>query len=387
MEHRYSRGHGIGRAVTSALTALMGVGVLARVAVAAPIVTFTPSTIPAGGGTTVVSISMNPNGSLVSGFSIAFTMAPADITFVSVTPAGGINGSGNANGFSFSASFGTDQSMTFSIGTVSLQGITENAQVTDNNSTWDDNNFMTANLNLGAVITVVGITATPTLSPTISPTQTVTQTPTRTPTNTATQTGTRTPTLTATQTATHTATRTGTNTPSHTPTRTGTNTPTQTPTHTVPGPTNTPTQTGTITQTPTVTNSATTSPTRTPTNTPTITNTQTPTRTQTHTPTATNSATQTATRTPTNTATQTPTHTPPILGPSEDVAGSVTCSDNIDNDGDNLIDCADPDCADVSPCGVVVPVASSPATGGLALVLALLGLSLLAVRATRSHSE
>jgi hypothetical protein len=50
-----------------------------------------------------------------------------------------------------------------------------------------------------------------------------------------------------------------------------------------------------------------------------------------------------------------------------------TCSDEIDNDNDNLIDCLDPDCLTVRPCAAAVPVLSSPAAGILAAMLILVG--------------
>lgn len=238
-----------------------------------------------------------------------------------------------------------------------------------------DGNDLTTGGAAGSITVQTGPTNTPTLSPTstqtLTPTRTATNTPsgtvtqtgTRTPTNTATLTPTRTPTITLTPvgptntpTITPTITNTLTQTPTRTPTNTGTQTPTRTPTNTLTplGPTSTPTSTATITSTPTIT--------------------------LTHTPTN----TRTATASPTETLTVTPTKTP-FLGATEDVGGTLTCSDGIDNDGDMLIDCDDPDCADVSPCVVVAPAMSPPATGGLVILLALVGLSFLAVRAARQE--
>ncbi len=295
--------------------------VLSQVALAAPIVTFTPNTLTAGAGNTVVTIQVNPNGSEISGLNLSFSMVASEITFVSVAASPGLNGSGNATGFSFTASFQTNQTSTFTVGTVTLAGVTVGGVVSDASSTWDDENFNSVNFNLGNVISVVSgpsptptITQTPTLTPTVTPTLTPTvtvtntptssptQTPTRTPTNTPTAVPTNTPTLT--RTPTNTPTQTPTRTPTNTPTQTGTQTPTRTPTNTPTAvPTNTPTLTRTSTQTPTVT------ATRTPTNTPTTTSTQTPTRTPTNTPTIT--LTPTVTDTPTNTPT--PTIAPPRL--------------------------------------------------------------------------
>ncbi|MBI3782024.1 MAG: hypothetical protein HY270_01345 [Deltaproteobacteria bacterium] len=112
-------------------------------------------------------------------------------------------------------------------------------------------------------------------------------------------------------------------------------------------------------------------PTETPTQTPTETPTQTPTNTPTQTPTST--PTQTPTITPSGTPTRTPSVTPsttPTLAPNENTGGDQFCHDMFDNDGDGLIDCADPDCARVAPCGAPAPTAS-PA--GLILLVIVLG--------------
>lgn len=309
--------------------ALVTFGALAfcsQVALAAPIVTFTPNTLTAGAGNTVISITFDPNGSQVSGLNLSFTMASSDITFVSVSPVPGINGSGNANGFSFTASFQTNQTVPFPIGSVTLAGVTVGAFVTDSNSTFDDENFNSLALALGNVITVVaGPSPTPTLTPTVTQTQTPTLTPTNTPTLTPTITATNTPTNTATQTPTRTPTFSPTpiNTATITPTRTPTNTPTltATPTNTsTPQPTQTPTLTRTPTNTPTVT------ATRTSTGTPTETATQTPTRTPTQTRTPTNTPTITATRTPSLTPTITPT---PTIAPPRLTGGVVLNSTRV----------------------------------------------------------
>lgn len=50
-----------------------------------------------------------------------------------------------------------------------------------------------------------------------------------------------------------------------------------------------------------------------------------------------------------------------------------TCSDELDNDNDGLIDCLDPDCLTVLPCAAAVPALSSPAAGVLAAMLILVG--------------
>ncbi len=215
-------------------------------------------------------------------------------------------------------------------------------------------------------------TATPTFTPTDTPTQTPTNTPTHTPTQTPTDTPTATPTDTPTQTPTDTPTFTPTDTPTQTPTHTPTSTPTETPTST---PTHTPTQTPTNTPTSTPTNTPTQTPTHTPTATPTDTPTPTPTSTPTVTPTPTDTPTSTPTRTPT--FTRTPTITPtvtPTPADFENEAGDFACSDGFDNDSDELVDCADPDCATSTRCSAPVPVAGTPGTGALVAILTGLGL-------------
>jgi len=142
---------------------------------------------------------------------------------------------------------------------------------------------------------------------------------------------------------------------SPTPTLSPTGTPTETPTET---PTATPTDTPTATPTQTPTRTATSSPTSTPTLSPSRTPTETPTATPTHTSTA------TPTETPTRTASASPTHTP-TNAPQENAGGNQFCSDGLDSDGDNLIDCADPDCVGVAPCRANVPAASAAGTGVL----------------------
>lgn len=211
-------------------------------------------------------------------------------------------------------------------------------------------------------------TETPTQTPTDTPTFTPTNTPTQTPTDTPTATPTDTPTQTPTDTPTFTPTDTPTQTPTHTPTSTPTETPTSTPTHT-------PTQTPTNTPTSTPTNTPTQTPTHTPTATPTDTPTPTPTSTPTVTPTPTDTPTSTPTRTPT--FTRTPTITPtvtPTPADFENEAGDFACSDGFDNDSDELVDCADPDCATSTRCSAPVPVAGTPGTGALVAILTGLGL-------------
>ena len=99
-----------------------------------------------------------------------------------------------------------------------------------------------------------------------------------------------------------------------------------------------------------------------PTSTPTATPTSTPPRTPTRTPTATQ--TTAPTRTPTATV-------PP--GSKENASGDQACSDGIDNDGDGLIDCADPDCANVPPCTTKAPAMSPWVMVAVAVALMIAG--------------
>jgi hypothetical protein len=58
----------------------------------------------------------------------------------------------------------------------------------------------------------------------------------------------------------------------------------------------------------------------------------------------------------------------------ENVGGNDNCSDDFDNDQDGFTDCADPDCANIDPCGAVAPAVSPPGTVLLAILLSLVGL-------------
>jgi hypothetical protein len=115
-----------------------------------------------------------------------------------------------------------------------------------------------------------------------------------------------------------------------------------TPTRT---PTLSPSQTPTITLTPTATLSPT--PSRTPTQTPTIT----------RTPTHTNTPTQSAT--PTNT----------VGNETSNGANLGACSNGVDDDMDRLIDCVDPDCSTVAPCGAPAPAMSGQAAAVLLVLM------------------
>lgn len=225
-------------------------------------------------------------------------------------------------------------------------------------------------------IMITGDTPTPTSTPTITETVTPTNTPTITPTNTPTLTPTTSPTSSPTQTATLTPTTSPTNSPTNSPTTSPTNSPTNSPTTSpTQTSTSTPTLTPTTSATSTPTHTPTTSATSTPTLTPTISATQTPTRTATTTPTIT--PTRTPTSSPTITLTATISATPTVTPTSnvmENVGGNANCSDGFDNDFDGLIDCADPDCANIPPCNAVAPVMSPPAALLLAVLLSLVGL-------------
>jgi MYXO-CTERM domain-containing protein len=88
--------------------------------------------------------------------------------------------------------------------------------------------------------------------------------------------------------------------------------------------------------------------------------------------------------TPTETPTATPTATPTITPPHENTGGASWCSDGIDNDGNGLIDCEDPACANVPPCPPAAPVVSR---GGLAAgVFLLLLVGAFGLRRRRRHS-
>jgi hypothetical protein len=106
--------------------------------------------------------------------------------------------------------------------------------------------------------------------------------------------------------------------------------------------------------------------------------TETPTGTPTSTPTQTPTGTSTPTSTPTATPTQTPTATP-TLANSEDEPGLFACSDQFDNDGDGLIDCADPDCEDAPLC-LVAPAPAMSHNGFAFAVVILLAIGALAIQ-------
>jgi hypothetical protein len=69
-------------------------------------------------------------------------------------------------------------------------------------------------------------------------------------------------------------------------------------------------------------------------------------------------------------------------GPGED-GTPQSCSDGIDNNTNNLIDCADPACFGVYPCAASAPTVSFPGLISLGVVLGSIGL--LALRRRRTE--
>ena len=49
------------------------------------------------------------------------------------------------------------------------------------------------------------------------------------------------------------------------------------------------------------------------------------------------------------------------------------CNNGVDDDGDHLVDCADPDCASTIPCGVPAPVMSHQGVVLMAVLFGLIG--------------
>lgn len=58
----------------------------------------------------------------------------------------------------------------------------------------------------------------------------------------------------------------------------------------------------------------------------------------------------------------------------ESDGGPLTCDDGVDNDADSLVDCDDPDCAQVFPCQKLAPVVSPTSLPLLIVLLGLVGL-------------
>jgi hypothetical protein len=227
-----------------------------------------------------------------------------------------------------------------------------------------DGSTPAVDLALDLLETIGNSTPTPTLTPTLPPTDTPTLTPTSAPTSTAT----------LAFTPTDTPTRTVTPTP--TPSAVVSETPTLTPTHT---PSATPTPTITASQTPTLTPSVGPSGTPSPTPTAQLTSTPTPTAPATHTPTHT--PTPSPTWTPTLPPTGTPSPTPTLIVETTPVpeGGRSPCQDGLDNDGNGLVDCADPGCKNGPMCAPPVPLLSWPVISLLLIILTVVGIRGLSV--------
>ena len=117
-----------------------------------------------------------------------------------------------------------------------------------------------------------------------------------------------------------------------------------------------------------------------PTLTPTSTLTPSSTPTQTERPTTTSTPTETGTPTQTATPTTTPTVTSTPMQEDQ-------CGNHIDDDGDGLIDCADPDCALSPLCRKPTPAMSHEAILLLAVGLTLIGLLLVRSRQRRRQGS
>jgi hypothetical protein len=88
--------------------------------------------------------------------------------------------------------------------------------------------------------------------------------------------------------------------------------------------------------------------------------------------TVTSTGTATATATATATRTVTPTVTPTRPRAARENAAPGDFSDGIDNDGNGLIDCADPNCIGQPGCPAAAP-APAASTGGTVVIVLLLG--------------
>jgi hypothetical protein len=186
---------------------------------ALPMVQFSTSTIAnegcsEGDASTAIDVSIDPNGFVMSAFLLKFSVVPSDINLVSVTAASGITASGEAGGsqFSFGATFSTNQTDPFSVGTITVQGCVGGGQMVLAQQTYTDADFNDTNVTTPVVAAAVGgggpsptpTTEVPLASPTPtteelpSPTPTTEELPSPTPTTkpvvTATATPTRTPT-------------------------------------------------------------------------------------------------------------------------------------------------------------------------------------------------
>lgn len=106
-----------------------------------------------------------------------------------------------------------------------------------------------------------------------------------------------------------------------------------------------------------------------------------PTSPPTSTPTIT--ATLTPTRTPTRTATSTPTLTPTMMSSGQ----TEICDNGIDDNANQLIDCADPQCFGDLLCVAVAPTTSAPLTLLLAVSLATIGFFIVGMKRRRPQQQ
>jgi MYXO-CTERM domain-containing protein len=173
----------------------MAVALWTSSAQALPIVQFSTSTIAnegcgGGAGTTAVDVSVDPNGFVLAAFVLEFGVAPSEINLVSVVGASGITASGSAGGaqFSFGATFSTNQTASFPVGTITVQGCVGGGQMLLAKQTYTDGDTFEDTVVTTAVVAATvapgtGPTNTPTTAPaTATPTTAVaTATPTTAP--------------------------------------------------------------------------------------------------------------------------------------------------------------------------------------------------------------
>ena len=172
-----------------------------------PIVQFSTSTIANGGcsggaANTAIDVSIDPNGFVMAAFVLKFSVVPSEINLVSVAGATGITASGGAGGsqFSFGATFSTNQTTSFPVGTITVQGCVGGGQMVLTQQTYTDGDFNDTDVTTAVIAATVaggGPSPTPTntievplASPTPTPTQVVApkSTPTTKPAATATAT-------------------------------------------------------------------------------------------------------------------------------------------------------------------------------------------------------
>ncbi len=107
-----------------------------------PFVIFSPSQIPSS-GTTMATITIDPNGLALSAATVVFEIVPEQIHLVSVTGANGFSASGIPGGsnFSFGISFGQDQTTPIVAGTAQLQGLIVGGQLQLVHQAYTDSQF------------------------------------------------------------------------------------------------------------------------------------------------------------------------------------------------------------------------------------------------------